>query len=252
MNKVFVSIFKTNSNYFIEIFKSQVDNLINVWEGKNINDGYSFVIKELLTLNKDVSNIHFVYKTKNNAFIRLLSRKKEIKEKLAEVYNDDLSLIEYKKLEVKNKVNGVFQLLWCIKKDEQEKLNSFFNSLNIKRKSLVPIDYYYAMTQKNKYNELYLIIGYSKLTVLYYDEISLSESICFELSDYKNLIYQNNEESFNNYLNELIYLINYVIRLHHNLTINKVNLVVHNGRILKDIRFLVYNIDHNNVVILDE
>ena len=252
MNNVFVSIFKTSSNYCIEIYKPKYDNQIKVFEVGSLNEGYSYVVKELLTLNKESYNLHFVYKTNNNSFIRFIGKKKDINLKLKEIYNYDINLIDYKKDEVKSKKKDIYQFLWCINKEEQNKIISFFNTLNIKKKNIVSIDYYYTHTLKNLSDEMIIVVGYSKICAIYFDEVGLKYNLCFEINDYKDLIYQNNDDIYTKYVNEIIFLINLILRLHCNEVINKVNLMIHNSKILKDIRYLVYNIDHDNVVISDD
>ena len=60
MSVVNVTIYKINYMYNIEIVKYEGSGKPLVWQGRNINDGYSFLIKELLILNKDVNNINFL------------------------------------------------------------------------------------------------------------------------------------------------------------------------------------------------
>lgn len=252
MNNVFVTIFKLNNKYFIEIFKNIQDAYLNIWEGSDLNEGYSYVVKELLTINKENNNIHFLYKTTNNCFIRLMIKKRDIMSKLKEFYNNDLNLIDYKRVEVKDNKKNLHQLLWCIQKEEESKLNSFFNTLNIKKKAFVPVDYYYTLNNKNLSLELIIVIGYSKIYAMYYDEIGLSSCYLHEIKDYKEMLYIKDTKQYEKYLNEIVYLINYMIRLYNNVNIDRVNLIIHNSVVLKDIRYLVYNIDHLNVVIDNE
>ena len=252
MNNVFITIFKKNSLYSIEIFKPKYDDLFKVWEGSNLNDGYSYVMKELIILSKESYNIHFIYKTINNTFLRFNGKKKEIRNKLGDIYNHDLKQLDYMKDERKSKTKEIYQLLWCINKEEQNKINEFFKTLNFRKKSIVPIDYYYSHIYKNLTNELIIIVGYSKIISIYYDNIGEKYFLCLDINIFKDLFYNNSNDNYTKYVNEIIYLINLVLRFHFKETINKLNLISHNSRILKDLRYLVYSIDHNNVVILDE
>jgi len=220
----------------------------NMQRKKNINDFYDFTSSFILS-NKD-KDTNFSLLLISDKLIYKRTLKKEIGKYL------NPSLFSFK-LDDKKKNNKQISKLWLINKELYDKFKLFYQSIDLTKKNIYPCSYYFLKNNLNLINTLDIYLFNTTILFLYYDEEGLkiehssplNTSLIIDLKE--KIIPSNNTIKYNpkyfTYLDQITTLINHFLRFLYLEKIEKVIINNYNYVILRDINYLIGEVDHEKI-----
>lgn len=247
-----ILIDKRNRKFQVEIYDMDDSNYFYTWSGENLLDSYNDIYSELLKLNKINDKITFLYKTDSSGFMRHQGDKKQkVGMYLNYCYPDSLDNISYEVINLKDIKKENHQLIFLINKQIRNQIKIFIDSFSIKKKREYYLDYYLYMNTQHNNDEVHIYAGLNNIYCMYYDQIGLKYLLTLDIEDNDIVNYKSKDRIINYYKN-IVYKINYFLRVLYGYTISKVVFHPCCSIFTNDFSRYFHEVDHYQLEIVNE